>query len=89
MPWDEWLKEKKFTLFRSALIQEQFIQCILDHTEKGVILETGFGFGTTLELLRDLDYCVYGFDLEELAIKKAIRRYPKLHKDVPGWKITG
>ena len=79
MSWDKWLVEKRFTLFRSAVIQEQFIQCILDHTSKGTILETGFGFGTTLELLRDLGYDVFGFDLEKIAIKKATQRFPKLN----------
>ena len=44
MAWNKWLKEKRFTLFRSAIIQEQFIQCIMDHTTGGKILETGFGF---------------------------------------------
>ncbi len=79
MAWNKWLKEKRFTLFRSAIIQEQFIQCIMDHTTGGKILETGFGFGTTLELLRDIGYSVGGFDLEEIAIKRAEQRYPKLN----------
>jgi hypothetical protein len=79
MAWNQWLKEKKFTLFRSAIIKEQFIECITDHTkEHGKILETGFGFGTTLELLRDLDYDIYGFDLEPIAIDAATERYPYL-----------
>jgi hypothetical protein len=70
MAWDKWLTEKKFTLFRSSVIQEQFIQCIMDNTEKnGSILEAGFGFGTTAELLRDLDYDISGFDLEPIAIE--------------------
>lgn len=80
MTWDKWLKEKRFTLFRSAIIQEQFIQCILDHTHSGKILETGFGFGTTLVLLKDLGYDVQGFDLEKVAIEKAIHRYPELRE---------
>ena len=80
MAWDNWLTENKFTLFRSAIIQEQFIQCIIDHTKKnGIILEAGFGFGTTTELLRDLDYQVYGFDLEEVAIAKTSKRFPLLN----------
>ena len=29
MAWDKWLTEKKFTLFRSSIIQEQFIQWII------------------------------------------------------------
>ena len=77
--WDSWLKNKRFTLFRSSIIQEQFIQCIIDHTPtNGSILEAGFGFGTTTELLRDLDYNVVGFDLEETAIEQAVFRYPLL-----------
>ena len=79
MTWDKWLDEKKFTLFRSSIIQEQFIQCIIDETETfGKILEAGFGFGTTTELLRDLEYNMTGFDLEKLAIDKAEQRYPLL-----------
>ena len=80
MTWDKWLDEKKFTLFRSSIIQEQFIQCIIDNTKPGGnILEAGFGFGTTTELLRDLDYNIEGFDLEEVAVKKATERYPLLN----------
>ncbi len=79
MAWDKWLTEKKFTLFRSAIIQEQFIQCICDHTlGGGKILEAGFGFGTTTELLRDLDYEITGFDLEPVAIQVAEERFPRL-----------
>tara|TARA_R100001443_G_scaffold70747_1_gene79073 strand:+ start:5640 stop:6269 length:630 start_codon:yes stop_codon:yes gene_type:complete len=79
MTWNNWLTENKFTLFRSSIIQEQFIQCIIDHTIKGgLILEAGFGFGTTTELLRDLDYEIYGFDLEKTAIEKTSERYPLL-----------
>ena len=80
MAWDKWLTEKKFTLFRSSIIQEQFIQCITDNTEKnGKILEAGFGFGTTTELLRDLDYDISGFDLESIAVELAVKRYPHLN----------
>ncbi|MHA1941268.1 MAG: class I SAM-dependent methyltransferase [Candidatus Hodarchaeales archaeon] len=79
MTWNSWLTENKFTLFRSSIIQEQFIQCIIDHTRKGdLILEAGFGFGTTTELLRDLDYEIYGFDLEKIAVEKTSERYPLL-----------
>jgi SAM-dependent methyltransferase len=79
MVWDKWLTEKRFTLFRSSIIQEQFIQCIIDHTKGGgKILEAGFGFGTTTELLRDLDYDISGFDLEPVAVKIASSRYPHL-----------
>ena len=79
MAWNNWLNEKRFTLFRSAIIQEQFIQCIIDHTKKGgSILEAGFGFGTTTELLRDLDFDITGFDLEEIAVKQTGDRYPHL-----------
>jgi len=79
MAWNEWLNEKRFTLFRSAIIQEQFIQCIIDHTPRnGTILEAGFGFGTTTELLRDLDFEITGFDLEQVAVEKATHRYPHL-----------
>lgn len=79
MAWDEWLNEKRFTLFRSAIIQEQFIQCIIDHTPKnGTILEAGFGFGTTTELLRDLHFSISGFDLEQIAVEQAAHRYPHL-----------
>jgi hypothetical protein len=79
MAWDEWLNEKRFTLFRSAIIQEQFIQCIIDHTPKnGTILEAGFGFGTTTELLRDLDFKITGFDLEQIAVEQTSLRYPHL-----------
>lgn len=80
MAWDKWLTEKKFTLFRSSIIQEQFMHCITDHTDKnGKILEAGFGFGTTTELLRDLDYDIHGFDLEPIAVELAIERYPHLN----------
>lgn len=78
MSWGKWLGEKRFTLYRSAIIQEQFIECILDHCNGGKILETGFGFATTTELLRDLGYDVYGIDLEPRAIEDAIKRYPSL-----------
>lgn len=79
MAWENWLTEGKFTLFRSSIIQEQFIQCIIDHTKpNGKILEAGFGFGTTTELLRDLDYDIGGFDLEPVAINIASERYPHL-----------
>ena len=80
MTWNKWLTEKRFTLFRSAIIQEQFIQCILDHTNPGAsILETGVGFATTTELLRDLGYNVSGFDIERTAITNANERYPLLN----------
>lgn len=79
MAWDNWLNEKRFTLFRSAIIQEQFIQCISDYTPKnGCILEAGFGFGTTTELLRDLGFDIEGFDLERLAVEQTGDRYPHL-----------
>ena len=79
MTWNNWLTEKRFTLFRSAIIQEQFLQCIIEHTlPKGKILEAGFGFGTTTELLRDLDFQMSGFDLEELAVQQTSERYPLL-----------
>ena len=79
MGWEQWLETGRFTLFRSAVIQEQFIQCIIDHSPAGCsISEAGFGFGTTLELLRDLDYNVGGFDLEPLAVSQASERYPLL-----------
>jgi len=80
MTWNEWLTEERFTLFRSAIIQKQFIQCIIDHTRPGVeILETGFGFATTTELLRDLGYDIRGFDIEKTAVTNAIKRYPLLN----------
>ena len=79
MGWEQWLETGRFTLFRSAVIQEQFIQCIIDHSPAGCsISEAGFGFGTTLELLRDLDYNVSGFDLEPLAVSQTSERYPLL-----------
>lgn len=79
MAWDKWLNETKFTLFKSSIIQEQFIQCIKDNTKSDdKILEAGFGFGTTTELLRDMDYDIYGFDLEPTAVKIATERYPHL-----------
>jgi SAM-dependent methyltransferase len=79
MAWEKWLTEKRFTLFRSAIIQEQLIQCITDHTQDGgKILEAGFGFGTTTELLRDMDYDIRGFDLEPVAVEIASKRYPQL-----------
>jgi len=78
MTWDKWLHEKRFTLFRSAIIQEQFIECILDHCKGGRILETGFGFATTTELLRDLGYDIHGIDLEPRAVEDATSRYPSL-----------
>lgn len=78
--WDRWLQNTSFTLFKTSIIQEQFIQCIIDNVSKSdKILETGFGFGTTLELLRDFGYDVCGFDLEEIAIKNCEEKYPKLH----------
>lgn len=81
MAWNNWLSEKNFTLFRSSIIQEQFIQCILDHINPGAkILETGFGSATSTELLRDLGYDVYGLDIEELAITNAVKRYPLLNE---------
>jgi hypothetical protein len=77
--WENWLNEKRFTLFRTAILQEQFVQCILDHTpKKGSILEAGFGFGTTLELLRDLEFSVSGFDLESTAVDNCEKSYPLL-----------
>ena len=79
MTWNKWLTEKRFTLFRSSIIQEQFIQCILDHTDPGAkILETGIGFATTTELLRDLGYDICGFDIEKTAVVNASERYPLL-----------
>jgi|TARA_R110002020_G_scaffold78207_1_gene196825 SAM-dependent methyltransferase len=79
MSWDNWLNGKRFTLFRTAILQEQFIQCILDHTpDYGSILEAGFGFGTTIELLRDLGYSVQGFDLENVAVENCQKLYPLL-----------
>ncbi len=79
MAWDNWLNEKRFTLFRTAILQEQFIECITDHTPAGgTIMEAGFGFGTTLELLRDLGYEVSGFDLESTAIKNCQEHYKHL-----------
>ena len=79
MAWEKWLNEKRFTLFRTAILQEQFIQCIIDHTpKKGNILEAGFGFGTTLELLRDLQFNVSGFDLESAAVNNCNNSYPLL-----------
>ena len=79
MSWDKWLSENRFTLFRTAILQEQFIQCIIDHTPTGgSILEAGFGFGTTIELLRDLGYDTEGFDLEEVAVKNCESLYPLL-----------
>lgn len=77
--WDKWLQNGSFTLFKTSIIQEQFIQCIIDNVPKNnKILETGFGFGTTLELLRDFGYNVFGFDLEEIAVKNSEEKYPKL-----------
>ena len=83
MAWENWLNEKRFTLFRTAILQEQFIQCIIDHTPKGgKILEAGFGFGTTLELLRDLGYQVGGFDLELTAIENCQSHYKHLEGEL-------
>lgn len=79
MSWKNWLNEKRFTLFRTAILQEQFIECIMDHTPaQGSILEAGFGFGTTIELLRDLRYDVGGFDLENIAVENCETLYPLL-----------
>lgn len=78
MTWNKWLKEKRFTLFRSSIIQEQFIQCIINNIDGDSILETGFGFATTTELLRDLGYDVEGFDKEPLAVENAIKNFPLL-----------
>ena len=79
MSWEKWLNEKRFTLFRTAILQEQFVECIMDHTPaRGSILEAGFGFGTTIELLRDLGYDIKGFDLEEVAVQNCESLYPLL-----------
>jgi len=81
--WDKWLTEKRFTLFRSAIIQEQFIQCIVDHTPiGGSLLEAGFGMGTTTELLRDLGYEICGFDLEPIAVEIGSTRFPNLKQNL-------
>jgi len=83
MAWEKWLNEKRFTLFRTAILQEQFIECITDHTpDGGTIMEAGFGFGTTLELLRDLGYEVSGFDLEPSAIENCQEHYKHLRGDL-------
>jgi len=81
--WAPWIEEVRFTLFKSSIIQEQFINCIVDHAEPdSTILECGFGTGVTLELLRDLKYDVEGIDLEPLAIEKAVDRFPHLRNRV-------
>jgi SAM-dependent methyltransferase len=81
--WNKWLTGNRFTLFRTAILQEQFIECIMDHTpKKGTILEAGFGFGTTIELLRDLGYGVKGFDLEGVAVKNCQELYPHLKEQL-------
>ena len=83
MTWENWLGGKRFTLFRTAILQEQLIECIMDHTEDGGnILEAGFGFGTTIELLRDLGYSVRGFDLEPTAIENCQKLYPLLENNL-------
>ena len=79
MTWENWLKEKRYTLFKTAIIQEQYIQCIIDNIPaKGSILDCGIGTGVTLELLRDSLYDAWGIDLEELAIELATERFPHL-----------
>ena len=83
MTWENWLNSKRFTLFRTAILQEQLIECIMDHTEVGGnILEAGFGFGTTIELLRDLGYNIRGFDLEPTAVENCQKLYPLLQNNL-------
>ena len=77
--WEKWILEAGYTLFRSSVIQEQFIQCVMDNTDSdGTILETGFGFGVTTELFRDLGYNITGFDILPMAIDTAVERFPHL-----------
>jgi SAM-dependent methyltransferase len=79
MSWEKWLKEKRYTLFKTAIIQEQYIQCIIDNIpENGSVLDCGIGTGVTLELLRDSLYDAWGIDIEPLAIKLATERFPHL-----------
>lgn len=88
-PWRNWIKEKRFTLYRTSIIQEQFINCILDHCSKGeTILECGFGSAVTLELLRDLEFDVYGIDLEPLSIELAKERFPHLKNKIQVGDLT-
>ena len=67
MSWENWLEQKRFTLYRSSIIQKPFIDLILNEVlPKSKILEAGTGSGVTLALLDDLEYNVYGFDNFEI-----------------------
>jgi len=79
MSWEKWIKEKRFTLYRTAIIQRSFIDLILAEVSlKSKVLETGVGSGTTLVLLEDLGYNMVGFDYSELIIEKFKERFPHL-----------
>jgi trans-aconitate methyltransferase len=77
--WKEFIQKQRFTLFRTAIIQEQFIQVILDTVAPPArLLECGFGHGTTLVLLQDLGYDVQGFDNNEYVVEEFRKRFPGL-----------
>lgn len=83
MSWEEWITEKRFTLFRTAIIQEPFIELILNEVpEGGRILETGFGQGTTMALLDDLQFEVHGFDYNQRVVEIFKERFPYLSNKV-------
>ena len=69
----------RFTLYRTAIIQKSYIDLILAEVNlMGKILEAGFGSATTLTLLSDLGYDVYGFENSDVLIKQAIERFSML-----------
>ena len=76
MGWDEWVKNTRFTLFKSSIIQEQFINHIQANTKTGgKIFEAGFGQGVTMVLLDDLGYDVCGIDNDKIVVDFAKERF--------------
>lgn len=88
-PWDEIFDIKLFNYARS---QESLIYWIIKHTPaNGSVLEVGFGTGWTSILLSQLDYKVFGVDVEvknflsahsiasTLKDEKIISEIPKFH----------